>query len=130
MARIVSSFVVSQVTAAINRSLTDTCLVEARVVGAGVYGEPLPGWTTVYLAMPCRVVRVGKRLKSSAGNVGEAISIRDSYRIIYPNTMSITNGMRITTRDGLHYDVASIQENDTDSVMSEAFITRQIGDQP
>lgn len=130
MPRFVTAFVSGRVSRVINQQFTDTVLVEARQAGPGVYGEPAAGWNTVTLSMPCRLIRTGSRMKSAAGMAGEAITIRDSYRVIYPITYSLSVGMRITTRDGLRYDVDAIQENDTDSVMNESYITRRIGDQP
>jgi hypothetical protein len=130
MPRLATAFITGRIKQIVAQQFTDTCLVEVRAVGVGVYGEPFTGWTTVSLSMPCRITRTGSRMKSAAALVGEAISIRDSYRIIYPTTYTLSVAMRITTRDGLRYDVDSLQENDTDSVMNEAFITRQIGDQP
>lgn len=129
-----STLTLNRIKRTVATTLTSIALIEQRNVGSSQYGSLTSGWTVVAAAVPCRLISIGGRMKTSSALVGEALSMRDSYRLIVASNQALGVGMRVTIIDpdshlALVYDVASVADSDSDSVFNEAFVTRQRGDQ-
>jgi len=129
MPRAVPTHSLGVVAKALSRFLTDICLIEQRAPGTGQYGEQINRWVIIATKVPCRLIDTTKRVRPMSGLIGDALSIKDNYRLIVGPLTALGLGMRVTV-NGLRYDIASLQEADTDSVANVAYITRERGDQP
>lgn len=102
------------------RWLTQSCTIEAEVLGVDIYGAPVHQWAVVASGVKCRVIKMGR---GDTREVGSQEALVEKYRLICPAGTALGIDQRVTV-GGAVYQVVSVQSALTDAVDVQAEIVR------
>jgi hypothetical protein len=118
-----NSTTLNSLRAAVERYMTETCVIEAQQPALGKYREERAVWQVVYADLKCRVITVGNRTNNELVLVSERKSIREQYKLIVPYDTALSLNQRVTV-NGQTYTIINILTERTDAVDAQAFMER------
>lgn len=122
------SILAHRIQAALQRSayrwLNDTCNIVNDVINSDQYGAQKVTEVPYKISVPCRVILASNPAGTTAGLVGQQITLTNIYKIAVPSGTGITINHKIIVGGHKYSVIANVTEL-TDEVFETAIIERQ-----